>query len=411
MGPGQIVGRQLKAWLQSQAFDVTAGSALANRLIDALGDNESLRGPLRDLASQPLFRKLLLQEGGGQRATLDELNKRLAATYTPAVLHELQALLEEVTGLLLRATDVPHRARPSTGNQDVANDQHSLAQPPEEPTSVAPQATIAARPTAPLVGSLVRVLQDLKGISAGIALSAGSSLVLWWAAGRLEDMLPGDRKGGGGLLLVLALLVLQALAFGPLRGIQRQWPLDSGSAMDPSRAWRWALAPWIHQRGGEGLALAVALLLLVSSAPAGIPLLALQRLDLPAVALGYGLITLITMIPAVLVARRHQIQRRWGGAAGVVAALVSLAALEGVIHRQVVHLGAPPLLIPAWVLLLLISALCLQLDLPPQAREASHPVQRLLASTWCWGTLLGLSVGLVDALAMVFRHLAALGSR
>lgn len=412
MGPGRSVGRQLKAWLHSQAFDVTAGSALANRLIDALGDDEALSGPLRDLASQPLFRKLLLQNGSGQRATLDELNKRLAATYTPAVLQELQALLEEATGLPLLPAEAPPstpaaRVRPDAGIG--ASPSPSQPQTRRQPAGAASVARhCAGGNTKRLASSLMALLRDLKGISPGIALAAGSTLVLWWAAGRLEDVLPGDPQGGGGLLLVLALVVLQALALGPLRGIQRQWPLDSGSAFDPSHAWRWVLAPWIHQRNGEGLALAAALLLLVSSAPAGLPLLALRPLDLPGVALGYGLIALITTIPAVLVARRYQIQKRWSGAAGVVAALASLAALEGVVHRQVVHLGAAPVLMPAWVLLLLIGALALQLELPPQARESSRPWQRLLASTWSWGSLLGLSAGLIDALTELIRSLAAL---
>lgn len=422
MGPGRSVGRQLKAWLHSQAFDVTAGSALANRLIDALGDDEALRGPLRDLASQPLFRKLLLQNGSGQRATLDELNKRLTATYTPAVLQELQALLEEATGLPLLATEAPPaatkaRVKADGGLADAIGlgvdagvGVGGVASPsPNQPDATARAArNRAGKTTAQLISNLVALLQELRAISPGIALGAGSSLVLWWAAGRLEDMLPGEPQGGGGLLLVLALLLLQALALGPLRGIQRQWPLDSSSACDPSHAWRWVLAPWIHQRNGEGLALAAALLLLVSSAPANLPLLALRPLDLPAVALGYGLIALITTAPGVLVARRYRIQKRWSGAAGVVAALVSLAALEGLIHREVVHLGAPPVLMPAWVLLLLISALALQLELPPQTRESSRPWQRLLASSWCWGTLLGLGAGLIDGLCALLRSLATL---
>lgn len=423
MGSGRSVGRQLKAWLHSQAFDVRAGSALVNRLLDALGDDEALRGPLRDLASQPLFRKLLLENGSGQRATLDELNKRLAATYTPAVLQELQALLEEATGLPLLPSEAPPATTTVRVTADVDVDAGVGVGIGASPSPNQPKARDQSDATARaarfragengerLASSLIALLRDLRGISPGIALAAGSTLVLWWAAGRLEDVLPGEPQGGGGLLLVLALLLLQALAIGPLRGIQRQWPLDSGSAFDPSRAWRWVLAPWIHQRNGEGLALAAALLLLLSSSPAGLPLLALRPLDLPAVALGYGLIALITTIPAVLVARHYQIQKRWSGAAGVVAALASLAALEGLIHRQVVHLGAAPVLMPAWVLLLLIGALALQLELPPQARETSRPWQRLLASTWCWGSLLGLGTGLIDALGALLRSLASLVNR
>ena len=51
MGPGRRLGMQLKAWLNSRAFDVSNGTALANHLIDALGDEDFFRGPLRGRSS------------------------------------------------------------------------------------------------------------------------------------------------------------------------------------------------------------------------------------------------------------------------------------------------------------------------------------------------------------------------
>lgn len=405
MGPGRTVGRQLKAWLDSQAFDVTTGPALANHLVDALGDAESLLGPLRDLASQPLFRQVLLQRGGGQRATLDQLNQRLSATYSPAVLHELQDLLEEATGLTLARRPPDIAARPADPVPVVQSPTGIPINRPPAGQRPSPENVLRGTPSEERGGTLMAVLADLKRIAPGAALAAGSALVLWWAAGCLEALLPG--RDGGGVLLVVLLLLFQALTQGPLRGLRHLWPLTPASAIDPSQAWRWVLSPWIHQRGGEGLALNLALLFILLSAPAGIPLLSLRSLDLPAVVLGYCLTTLVTTIPAALLARRYQVQKTWGGGAGMSAALVTLAAVEGLIHRRVVHLGVSPLLVPAWVLLLIIGALALQMELPRPSRESSRPWQRLLASSWCWGTVLGLSVGLGDGLLRAIQALLA----
>lgn len=388
MGPGRRVGLQLKAWLDRQAFDLTNGAALSNHLIDALGADERFRGPLRDLAFQPLFRQALTQRGSSQRAALDQLNAALADTYTPAVLQELQDLLEAATDLsVARTSDAP--------------------MPGIEPAAVSRNAERSAHPNTeakPATGQ-----GALISLAPGLGLAAGSILVLWWAAGRLDALLPGQQRGGGGVMLALILLFLQALALGPMRSIRRGWPLDSTSAVEPSQAWRWVLAPWIHARSGEGLALGVALLLLLASAPKGVPLLALQSLDLATVVLRYGLTALATTVPAVLCARLLRVPKVWSGSTPVVAALVSVAALESLLQHRVIHVGAAPLLVPAWVLLLLVTGLELQAELQPQPNDTSRPWQRLLASGWCWGTLLGLAYALGHWIMQAVQHLQAAG--
>jgi hypothetical protein len=388
MGSGRRLGLQLKAWLNSQAFDVMNGAALGNRLIDALGDDDFFRGPLKDLASQPLFRQVLQQRGGGQRLSLDQLDHRLAATYAPAVLEELRDLLEAATDLTLV------RVHP-TGDPGESPDQPEAV--------VSSKEALAHRVAAGSVGA------DLKAISPGVLLASSSSLVLWWAAARIEGLLPGQHHGGGGLLLALAMLLLQALALGPFRWIRRQWPLDPQTAINPHQSWRWLLSPWIHQRSAEGFTQGLALVVLMTSAPAGRPLLALRSLDLPTVVLRYGLTVLATTALAVLVARHLQVQKTWSGASSVVGALVSFAAIDGLVHRQAIQLGSGVLQVPAWVLLLVLGALQLTWELPPQAKESSRPWQRLLASSWCWGTLLGLSVGIVSWGMEGLRHLQASG--
>lgn len=388
MGSGRRMGLQLKAWLNSQAFDVNHGAALGNRLIDALGDDDFLRGPLKDLASQPLFRQVLQQRDRGQRLTLDQLDHRLAATYSPAVLKELRELLEAATDLTLV------RAQP---NAEV--DQGPDRQEPDPCSDGTPAPG----------DSLPSFVADLKGISPGVLLATSSSLVLWWAAARIEAVLPGKHQGGGGLLLALTMLLLQALALGPLRWIRRQGSLDPLSAIDPSQSWRWLLSPWIHQRSAEGFTQGLALVVLMTSAPAGRPMLALRSLDLPTIVLRYGLTVVVATALAVLVARRLQVQKSWSGASPVVGTLVSLAAFDGLVHRQAIHLGSGVLQVPAWVLLLVLGALQLSWELPPQAKESSRPWQRLLASSWCWGNLLGLSAGIASWAMEGLRHLQAAG--
>jgi hypothetical protein len=93
----------------------------------------------------------------------------------------------------------------------------------------------------------------------------------------------------------------------------------------------------------------------------------------------------------------------------VVGTLVSLAAFDGLVHRQAIHLGSGVLQVPAWVLLLVLGALQLSWELPPQAKESSRPWQRLLASSWCWGNLLGLSAGIASWAMEGLRHLQAAG--
>ena len=67
MGKGEQLGQQLRAWNEAGLLDLEHPTALANRLIDGLGAEEWLKGPIRDLASQPLLRQVLRQPDGGTR--------------------------------------------------------------------------------------------------------------------------------------------------------------------------------------------------------------------------------------------------------------------------------------------------------------------------------------------------------
>ena len=55
MGIGRDLGLQLRQWIDA-GLDLGGSTALSNRLMDALGAEQTLRGPLRDLASQQIGR-------------------------------------------------------------------------------------------------------------------------------------------------------------------------------------------------------------------------------------------------------------------------------------------------------------------------------------------------------------------
>ena len=89
MGVGHDLGEQLNRWLAADPTGLRQSRALTNRLMDALGANDGLRGPIRDLASQPLLLQVLHSQGAEQQSALASLTAQLRATYAPAVLLSL----------------------------------------------------------------------------------------------------------------------------------------------------------------------------------------------------------------------------------------------------------------------------------------------------------------------------------
>ena len=328
-------------------------------LIDALGADERLKGPVRDLASQPLFLQALRQAGAAQRSSLAALHQQLTATYSPAVLAELLDLVEAVTGV-------------------------ALPQPKPDPAIAPTQAR--GRTWAP--SSRIREwIGELRCLAPGIAAAAGAAPVLAWLGQELENLLLADWGWSAGVILAAGLGLLQALSLAPLRRLRRRWPLNPAEAQDPHDAWRWITAPWWHARGTEAAANLLLLLIVLGRSP----------LPLGEVVLRYGLTALAAQAPAALVAAHFGISRQWSGSAGPLGALVGLAAGMSLLQGRALAFELGPLTIPAWVLLLVYSALQLGWQLPRQnPDEQSQPWQRLLASTWSWGLLLGLGWALIS---------------
>ena len=370
---GWRLGLQLKQWLSQEAAPLRS-QALANRLIDALGSEDSLRGPLRDLASQPLLHEALYSQGASQQAALASLSQQLQRIYAPAVLANLLDLLEAATELPVVRPAPPTAASPPAATPS--------------PTSTA--APAAAEPNHPARTRLQRQLRQqgpvLVAMGPGLALAAAGALVFAWLARELDRAVFEGWGWSGGVVLVLVLGLLQALSLGPLKGLQRRWPLDDQQALEPRQAWRWLGMAWMHQRGLEA-SLNLLLLLVV---------LGNSALQLGDVVLRYCLTALATLVPAVLLAAHWKLQRRWSGAAGPVSALIALAAGLSLLHWKPVALSTPLFSVPAWVLLLVNGALQLHWQLPSGGSDRSgSPLQRLLCSQWAWGLIFGLGWAVV----------------
>lgn len=368
---GWHLGLQLKQWIHEEAAPL-GSQALANRLMDALGSEDRLRGPLRDLASQPLLQQALAGQGASRQAALASLSQQMIRIYAPAVVADLLDLLEAATGLPVQ--------RPA-----------AAAAPPNTAPASTPQQTPAPAATASvrLKQRLHQHAPILLAIAPGLALAAAGALVFAWLARELDRGVFEAWGWSGGVVLVVVLGLLQALSLGPLKPLRQLWPLDEQQALQPGQAWRWLGAAWIHQRGLEAtLNLLLLLVFLGDSA-----------LQLGDVVLRYSLTALATLTPAVLLAAHWRLQRQWSGAAGPVSALIALAAGLSLLHWKQLALSTPLFSVPAWVLLLVYGALQLNWQLPSSDGATSGtPLQRLICSQWAWGLLLGLAWAVVTRL-------------
>lgn len=382
MGTGRQLGQQLQHWLKQQGGDAaaTSSTALANRWGDALGSDDGLKAPLRDLASRPLFRLALNQQGAAQRATLEQLSVELRRTYSPAVMAELLDLLEAFAGLQL-----PRPASPTGSSSEPA------------PRSRAP-----GRPSPG--ASLRRLGRRLEPMAAGIALAAAAALVWLWVGWELDRLVFEAWGWSGGAVLVVLLALIEAVGLGPLHRWQHGGLLPATSLRrTPSQpaAWRWITAPW--QQPTRRQAALNLLLLAVILGPAA--------LQLPDVLLRYSLVSLATLALAALVGASQPAGEPadetdapgWGGASGAVASLIGLGVGLSLLQGRSLGYSFGPLAIPAWVLLLIDASFELSW-LAQERRDAGASLwsrQELLRQPWSWGLLLGLAWALLSQAALL----------
>jgi membrane associated rhomboid family serine protease len=394
MGIGRDLGLQLRAWIHN-GLDLSASPALANRLIDALGaQSSSLRGPVRDLAAQPLTLRTLRLKGAEQQAALQALHQLLAETYSPQVLAELLDLLDAATGLT--------ESRPP-GSSATTTAPPAAVHPAGRPSPL-PSAGLAARARGALDVGWRRLLRrrpaweaELQAIAPGLLAGLCGGLVLAWGAHELDRWTFARLGWSSGMALAATLVNLQLITLiPPLQPLWRHSLIDRPGSGDPHRLWCWIRAPWQHQRTAEALVNGLFLLILLGPTPLGAGKVVLR----------YVLTTLACLAGAVLVARRFGVNRRWGGASGAIAALTSLAAVMSLLQGQALTFQIGALTIPAWVLLVVNGGLQLSWQLPRQGSEDhSQPLQRLWSSTWWWGTLAGTGWALFTRFGQLLRPL------
>lgn len=204
-GQGRELGLQLRAWHEADTPGLTNGKVMANRLVDLLGAEEGLKGPVRDLAGQPLFLRALRDSGAGRETSVRLLAQQLGSTYAPAVLVELLDLLEAATGVAVSLAPDPKTNAPGS-TPGVAHGPWGLA-----------------------------LRESLQAMGPGLAVAAGAALVLRWLSGELDHWLFKSWDWQGWLVLALTLALLQALSLGPLKCARRQWPWSRPTPPNPTR--------------------------------------------------------------------------------------------------------------------------------------------------------------------------------
>ncbi|MEB3301060.1 MAG: rhomboid family intramembrane serine protease [Cyanobacteriota bacterium] len=382
MGKGRDIGRRLARSVQDGSAGTFSHQSLMGRMLDDLGGETSLQGPLRDLAMRPLFLKSLQQERVALRQSAAvSLSRELEDTYAPKILGELLDLLEAALGVTLPRQEAP---RVETG-------------PVAAPSKPATGAKVTQAPRRmPLAA---RVVTTAVALGPGLALAASIALVIAWLGGELERLWL-DRLTAAPVL-VAVLLGVQALSAGPLKRWQREAPLKLEQAGDPHQLHRWISSPWIHHRHGESLLNGLMLLVILGTSP----------LPLGQLLLRYCLTSLATTALGVSFAYRRLTTGLWDGATGAVAALIALAAGLSLLQWRPMSFFLGPLELPAWVLFLIYGTLQLGWVLPRlDEKDLSNPPQRLLRSAWWWGTMLGLGWALLTQIGAWLGPLLTPGS-
>ena len=272
MGKGREIGLQLRDWLDRADRQPLQARLLQGWLLDALGEETRLAGPLRDLAHQPLFLKLLQEPSSAVRRSLVEaLRQELQGIYAAPALLELADLLEAVS-----AQPGARPSQPSAESGSFPAEASPVAAAPALPQEPVPPQT----PDGQVPGQRLQALgRSLRPLAPGLALGFATALVLAWLGGELARLLPRFCNGLAVLLVLLALPQLVLLR-PPLRRLRRRGALQLSQSTDPHWVWRWITAPWVHQRQGEAMLNGAMLLILLLGTPLPLGQLLLRQSEL-----------------------------------------------------------------------------------------------------------------------------------
>ena len=358
------LGNQVSKWVEDDPQLSKNTQHLSNRLKDFLGPEAStLRGPLTDIVNQPLFHQTLLLTGSRRSLAANELQKYIQNTYSASVSLQLEYFLESATGIALTKA-IDHVDEPNKNNNSKESLQYSNQ----------------------LIGDHFKkfgfnALGTLNAFSAGIGLSFAFAMVFAWLGGEIDRLGIGELGLGCGFLIgFLGLIELSRVKISRLYNMFSGWMINSLEVDRREKVWKWIGHPYVHASAKEGVLNILILIIILGGA----------TLPLSEVLLRFNLTSLACLIGAASCARNFGIAKVWGGASGSVAALISLDSCLSLFENKTLVFDIGWTSFPAWVLFVINSSLQLTWQLEQRGQDSGKGFfQRILSSTFAWGTILG----------------------
>lgn len=350
------VGEALRQWITQDSFKELNCQAISNGLRDLGGDDHKIASAMAELGRHPIFLKLTKKnEPSKQIALLTALLNDLNETYKPNIVNDL-------TTILTIGLNLPCKARETEAKNCDRVESTKQSKKPRE------------------TRWLSRQMAELRPLSIGIILSLGSAFALAWIAEESHRIALSKLGFSAGITLALLLSCLQIANRKVLKHPAGSGSLDLGNASDQSSAWKWITAPWLHCQNRE-FALNIALIIII---------LGTSTASIWQTMLRYQLTSLACLALAIFLARKHNCQMVWGGAAGAVAWLIAEKSIAGILVNQATFFSIFSINIPALVLLWANGIL--QFTWLSKPTDSKFKI-KMISSTWLWGSLLGILWG------------------
>ena len=98
---GKQLGLRLRLWLLEKGSTCHSNQAIVAWFMDAIGDDDLLRAPLKDIGSQHSLLQALLRDGAQQILAVNRLREYIEHTYARRAKEELFGMIEAATGVVV----------------------------------------------------------------------------------------------------------------------------------------------------------------------------------------------------------------------------------------------------------------------------------------------------------------------